>query len=49
MAKTVEEIARGVSDQAKDTEQGFSSITELRNLIVENKAYIESLNNSTQK
>ncbi|KAE9632060.1 HAMP domain-containing protein [Defluviitalea raffinosedens] len=49
VAKTVEEIARGVSDQAKDTEQGFSSITELRNLIVENKAYIESLNNSTQK
>lgn len=48
IAKVIEEIARGASDQAKDTRQGAESISELGELIIQNKKYIEQLNVSTE-
>nr|WP_246565533.1 methyl-accepting chemotaxis protein [Tissierella carlieri] len=49
VARTIEEIATGASDQAKDTEQGVSSILELGDRVVENECYIENLNTSAEK
>lgn len=49
VARTIEEIATGASDQAKDTEQGVSSILELGDRVVENQCYIENLNASAEK
>ncbi|MBM7613553.1 methyl-accepting chemotaxis protein [Alkaliphilus hydrothermalis] len=49
IARTIEEIAKGANEQAKDTEQGALSISELGNIIIENKEYIKRLNISTEK
>lgn len=48
VAKAIESIAIGASEQAKDTEQGFSSVMELGDIVVENAKYMEKLNQSTQ-
>jgi len=49
IAKAIEGIANGASDQAKDTEKGFLSATKLGDTVVQNENYIERLDNSTEK
>lgn len=49
IAKTIEGIATGALEQAKDTEQGSFSISTFGNLIVKNEDYIKKLNNSAEK
>ena len=47
MAKVIEGIASGASDQAEDTEVGFFAATKLGDMVVQNTNYMEELNNST--
>ncbi len=49
VARSIEEIARGASEQAKDTEQGALSISDLGDLVTQNKDHIQILNASTEK
>lgn len=49
VARTIEEIAKGASDQAIDTERGASAVVEFGSLIEENKNSINGLNTSTEK
>lgn len=49
VARAIEEIAIGASDQAKDTEQGVLSISELGDIVIENEDYIKELNTSAEK
>ena len=49
VAKVIEDIARGASDQAKETEQGVLSISELGDLVVENKNDIDNLGSTTEQ
>ncbi|NLY45713.1 MAG: methyl-accepting chemotaxis protein [Tissierella sp.] len=49
VSRAIEGIARGASEQARETEQGFDSVVELGNAVVHNIKYIEELNNSTEK
>ena len=47
VSKAIEDIANGASEQAMDTEQGFMTVEELGNVVVNNTSYIIDLNNST--
>ena len=49
VARAIQEIAQGASDQAMDTEQGFNSVLDLGNAVVNNSTYMENLNESTRK
>lgn len=49
ISKTIESIASGASDQAKDTENGFTTITELGDVVNENAREIKQLNKSLDK
>lgn len=49
VSKAIEDIANGASEQAMDTEQGFITVEELGNVVVNNTSYIKDLNNSTLK
>ncbi len=48
IAKAIEEIATGASNQAKDTEQGYLAITELGDVVTKNTEFINNLNKSTE-
>lgn len=47
VSKAIEDIAHGASEQAMDTEQGFMTVEELGNVVLNNTSYIKNLNNST--
>ena len=47
-AKTIEEIAKGATDQAKENEQGVGSITELGSYIEDTQTIRNNLNNSIE-
>ena len=47
VAKVIEDIAQGAADQAKETEQGVVSISDLGDLVLQNKDYTETLNTRT--
>lgn len=49
VARTIQEIAQGASDQASDTEQGFNSVIDLGDAVGNNSKYMENLNSSTRK
>lgn len=49
VAMTIEDIAHGASDQATNTEQGASAISELGDLVMENQNNIQTLNNTTNR
>ncbi|HHX60034.1 MAG TPA: methyl-accepting chemotaxis protein [Epulopiscium sp.] len=49
VAKVIEDIAHGASNQAKETEQGVIAISVLGDLVTQNKIYIENLNATTEK
>lgn len=49
IALTIEDMARGAAEQAKDTEKGALAISDLGNLVSQNKDDIHSLNDSTGK
>ncbi|MFC4709218.1 methyl-accepting chemotaxis protein [Enterococcus eurekensis] len=49
VARAIQEIAQGASNQAMDTEQGFNSVLDLGNAVVNNSTYMENLNESTRK
>lgn len=49
ISKAIEGIASGASEQAKDTEQGFSTISDLGNAIEKDAEYIKGLNDSTEE
>lgn len=49
VASAIEEIARGASDQALDTEKGSKQIEELGGLVESNENHLRKLNTSTQK
>ncbi len=49
VAKVIEDIAHGAADQAKETEQGVMAISILGDLVTQNKDYIETLNETTEK
>ncbi|MDZ7835736.1 MAG: hypothetical protein U5K84_10890 [Alkalibacterium sp.] len=48
-AGAIEEIAKGASEQAADTEKGSKQIDELGDLVVSNENYLRELNASTRK
>ncbi|SFH99166.1 methyl-accepting chemotaxis sensory transducer with Cache sensor [Tindallia magadiensis] len=48
VARTIEEIANGASDQAKDTENGVSTITELGQMIEEEQGIVMNLSKSAE-
>lgn len=47
VSKAIDDIANGASEQAMDTEQGFMTVEELGNVVVNNTNHINNLNNST--
>lgn len=49
VARAIEEIASGATAQAKDTEQGVLSISELGDIVIKNEDYINYLNTSAEK
>ena len=49
ISKAIEGIASGASEQARETEQGFESVTDLSGVIVKNTEYILELNSNTEK
>lgn len=49
VATVIEEIAKGASNQAKETEQGVQAITQLGDLVMQNKDDIQELNQSTER
>lgn len=49
VARAIEQIAAGASDQAKDTEEGALSIVDLGEIVLENESYIGNLNRSAEK
>jgi methyl-accepting chemotaxis protein len=49
IAKTIEEMARGASDQALDTEKGAVAMEEMSKVLIEDKNYIQQLNNSADE
>lgn len=49
VAKAIQEIASGSSEQAIETEQGFNTVEELGEVVLNNTKYIQSLNDSTIK
>lgn len=49
VSAVIQGIANGASEQARDTEQGFISVNELGEVVIENSSYIQNLNKSTQK
>lgn len=49
ISRTIEEIAHGASDQARDTETGVLSISELEKIVNQNITLIDHLNRSTEK
>lgn len=49
VARAIQEIAQGASNQAMDTEQGFNSVLDLGNAVVNNSTYMENLNESIRK
>jgi len=48
VAKTIEDIASGANDQAKDTEKGVVSVTGLSDLIEQDHELVEELNKLTE-
>ncbi len=48
VAKVIEDIAHGAADQAKETELGVISISDLGDLVMQNKDYIVTLNAATE-
>jgi len=48
ISRTVEEIASGATDQAQDTEIGAFKVTELGNILGEEKVLIDNVGNQTQ-
>ncbi|NLY45740.1 MAG: methyl-accepting chemotaxis protein [Tissierella sp.] len=49
VSRSIEGIAHGASEQARETEQGFESVVELGDAVVKNINYIQQLNKSTEK
>ena len=49
VAKVMEDISHGASDQAIETEKGHISISQLGDLLVENEDFIVNLNNTSAK
>lgn len=49
IAIAIQGIASSASEQALDTEQGFASVTQLGDIVVENSNHLDSLKSSTQK
>ena len=49
VAKTIEEIARGATDQARETEQGAVSVSVLNGLIENVNSFIKDLNTSANE
>ena len=49
VAKAIQDIAEGATNQAMDTEQGFNSVMDLGNVVIDNSKHMENLNNSTRK
>lgn len=49
IAKVIEDIAGGASEQASDTEKGSISIFELEKLVTKNQDYIDNLNSAVVK
>lgn len=49
IAKAIEGIAHGASEQAIDTEQGVSSILELGDIVIRNNSYIKDLNQAQER
>ena len=49
VARAIQEIAQGASNQAMGTEQGFNSVLDLGNAVVNNSTYMENLNESIRK
>lgn len=47
VANAIESIASGASEQAKDTEEGFVSVTDLGKVIIKNTDYVKDLNEAT--
>lgn len=49
IAKTIEEIARGATDQAQDATKGAMAMAHMGELIVENELLIENMNQKTKE
>ena len=49
VAKVIQDIANGAADQAEETEQGVISVSDLGDLVMQNKDYIETLTTSTEE
>lgn len=49
ISKTIEEIAKGATDQAQDATKGAASMAHMGEMIVENEFLIENLNRKTEK
>lgn len=49
ISKTIEEIAKGATDQAQDATKGAASMAHMGEMIVENELLIENLNRKTEK
>src|SRR5699024_7153905 len=49
ISKAIEGIASGASEQARDTEQGFNTISDLGTIIEQDTKHIKDLNHSTMK
>lgn len=49
IARAIEGIAKGSSEQASDAEKGFNAVQELDKILGNNSAYLEDLVNSTLK
>ena len=49
VAKVMEDISHGASDQAIETEKGHISISQLGDLLMENEDFIENLNSTSEK
>lgn len=48
VARTIQEIAEGANNQARETERGVSSASELGEIVLQNNDYMENLNKSAQ-
>lgn len=49
VAKVIEDISQGAADQANETEQGVISISDLGDLVTQNRVYIERLDATAEK
>ncbi len=46
VARAIQDIAEGATNQAVDAEEGLTTVTDLGNVVVDNSKYMESLNKS---